>query len=199
MSCCVQRRLSFVGAVTGKTCVGDDACKNRFTHNILFVSGFHHTGTTLLQHQLHKHVTGEMPKVRMKELWIYPVGCSHLVYRRGRNKRRYRSIYPKEDEFVVLKHPVNTLDDFNMMLGMRDSFPNIKIAWMQRNLGSSVWSYFKRFFKYQLFLPKGAPHDTEDHYRVSHKMNATWFRKRCHFIVKQVVAQHTHTHTHTHT
>ena len=82
---------------------------------LVFVAGYHHSGTTLVQHML-LNASGHVRQTRAPESW--PSSCNSLP---------------------VLKHPTNTVEDVNKLWKVR-----AHVVFMTRDGANTVWSILKR-------------------------------------------------------
>lgn len=82
---------------------------------LVFVSGFHHSGTTLLQHMI------------LRELGY---NVTH----------RYAELYPQKCNAIeVQKHPSNTPAEVRKL----QTF-SVPVVWIERDGPNTIWSYMKR-------------------------------------------------------
>jgi hypothetical protein len=82
---------------------------------LVFVAGYHHSGTTLVQHML-LNASGHTVTGRASESW--PASCNALP---------------------VLKHPTNTVADVDRLRSIR-----AHVAFVTRDGSNTVWSILKR-------------------------------------------------------
>ena len=92
---------------------------------VFFVGGFHHSGTTVMQHELLRRTNRGRTKTRAPESWPPRwFGC------------------PAEN--AVFKHPTSEIASVLRMVRLRDRYPNVRLIHMQRDLPNTIWSLYKR-------------------------------------------------------
>lgn len=95
--------------------------------NVIVVGGFHHSGTTVVQHELLRQ-SGVNVTHRFEEAWPDP------------HDRAVRcSATPR-----IYKHPTNDLRRLHDMLGLRQLLPNVQLVFVVRQTAPVVWSLLRR-------------------------------------------------------
>ena len=99
--------------------------------NIIFVGGFHHSGTTITQATFERlgkpKNKGEFWNSGEHEYWPTEKVACWKTYR-------------------IFKHPTNSFDDVDRMIHLRETLhmPKMKLIFMIRDLPNTVWSLMKR-------------------------------------------------------
>lgn len=95
------------------------------TSTFFFVTGFHHSGTTIVQHSILRALGFNITKRYPERL---PRGCPQ--------------------SFSVFKWPANKLNsgsyDFMKNLEIRKRYPNVRIIYLKRDIPNVLWSVYKR-------------------------------------------------------
>ena len=128
---------------------------------IYFVGGFHHSGTTVMQHELLRRTRpNRTVTARAAETWPprFPFAC------------------PTDD--AVFKHPTNDLSSVTRMLRLRDRYPNVRLVFMQRDIPNTVWSLYKRAYntKRQHTLSHGFTDFANEQRQLVCQLRAAWAR-----------------------
>ena len=97
--------------------------------HVLFIGGYHHSGTGAVTHALKTHALG-----------LHSPGIDAEV----RDRWPPASLACAET-WQVWKHPTNVASEVHKMLGLRRVYPNMTLVFLERDLPNVVWSIIKRF------------------------------------------------------
>ena len=95
-------------------------------HRLIFVGGYHHGGTTIVQAQLMLALNQTLDE--QDERWP----DEHLEEACSKN-------------WTVFKHPTNTVKDIERMMRLRSLFPKSTMVFATRDMPNTVWSLMKRY------------------------------------------------------
>ena len=117
--------------------------------HVLFIGGYHHSGTGAVTHALKTHALGlHSPGIdaEVRDRWP-PAGLAC------------------EETWQVWKHPTNVASEVHKMLGLRRVYPNMTLVFLERDLPNVVWSIIKRF---KSWLGEALVHRRDDWCAVRH-------------------------------
>ena len=97
--------------------------------HVLFIGGYHHSGTGAVTHALKVHALG-----------LHSPGIDAEV-----RDRWPPTSLACEETWQVWKHPTNVASEVHKMLGLRRVYPNMTLVFLERDLPNVVWSIIKRF------------------------------------------------------
>lgn len=95
--------------------------------NVIVVGGFHHSGTTVVQHELLRQ-SGVNVTHRFEEAWPDP-----------RDRAVLCAATP-----LIYKHPTNDLRRLHEMLALRQLLPKVQLVFVVRQAAPVVWSLLRR-------------------------------------------------------
>lgn len=118
---------------------------------VLFIGGFHHSGTGIITHALKVRALGRnSPGIDVEVRDHWPPTSQALLC---------------TETWSVWKKPTNSVHEVHMMLGLRKIYPNMTLVFIERDLPNVAWSLAKRFKTWKSFH---LTNNTKTHCDVRH-------------------------------
>jgi hypothetical protein len=95
---------------------------------LIFVGGYHHGGTTIIQQQLLTHLNQSLDDSGQDERWPH----------------HFLNEVCADSGWSIFKHPTNSPGEVAQMLSYRARFPQSRLVFVTRDLPNTVWSVMKR-------------------------------------------------------